>query len=51
MSVTIRDAVIGDVPALLALVRELAEYERLPHTVIATEASLASSLFGERPAA
>ncbi len=51
MSVTIRPAEIGDVPALLALVRELAEYERLPHSVVATEASLASTLFGERPEA
>jgi GNAT superfamily N-acetyltransferase len=51
MSVTIRAADVGDVPALLALVRELAEYERLPHAVVATEASLAASLFGERPEA
>lgn len=51
MSVTIRAADVGDVPALLGLVRELAEYERLPHAVVATEASLAASLFGERPEA
>ncbi len=51
MSVTIRSADVGDVPVLLKLVKELAEYERLPHTVVATEASLAASLFGERPEA
>jgi GNAT superfamily N-acetyltransferase len=51
MSITIRPAVIDDAPAILALVRELAEYERLPHMVEATEASLEESLFGERPGA
>ena len=47
----IRPATERDVPLILALIRELAEYERLSHAVVATEGSLANSLFGERPAA
>ena len=31
--------------------RALAEYEKLSHEVVATEAALAQTLFGERPAA
>jgi len=45
----IRPAVDGDLPLILALIRELAEYERLSHQVVATEASLRATLFGERP--
>ena len=48
---TIRSATVDDVPLILALIRELAEYEREPDAVIATEALLAEQLFGERPAA
>ncbi len=40
-----------DVPLLLALIRELAEFERLTHVVRVTEAVLEESLFGDRPAA
>lgn len=40
-----------DVPLIHAFIRELAEYERLSHEVVATEASLRETLFGERPAA
>ena len=36
---------------LLQLIRELAEYERLAHQVVATERNLADSLFGPEPAA
>jgi GNAT superfamily N-acetyltransferase len=36
-----------DVPLLLALIRELAEYERLADQVIATEAVMRESLFRE----
>jgi GNAT superfamily N-acetyltransferase len=36
----------ADVPELLRLVRELAEFERLLHEVVATEASLEAALFG-----
>lgn len=46
----IRPAVPGDVPAILALIRELAEYEREPDAVRATGGDLTSALFGERPA-
>jgi len=47
----IRSAVEADVPALLAFIRELAEYEKLGHEAAATEGSLRDSLFGERKAA
>lgn len=40
----------ADVPLLLALVLELAEFEQLRHAVDATEESLAAALFGTRPA-
>lgn len=40
-----------DVPAILALIRGLADYEHLSHEVVATEAVLRDSLFGARPAA
>ena len=46
----IRTATPGDVPAVLSMVRELAEYERAPHEVTATEAQLHTALFGENPA-
>ena len=41
----------GDEAVVLALIGELAEYERLADTVVATEADLTRCLFGERPAA
>ncbi len=47
----IRDARAEDVPLILAFIRELAEYERLTHQVVATEKLLGESLFGERRAA
>jgi GNAT superfamily N-acetyltransferase len=47
----VRFATEEDVPLILALIRELAEYEKLPHEVVATEDRLCASLFGERPAA
>ena len=45
----IREAIAADVPVILGLIRELAEYERLLDMVVATEASLHRSLFGPRP--
>ncbi|MEI9983686.1 MAG: GNAT family N-acetyltransferase [Aliidongia sp.] len=36
----IRDAVPEDVPAILRMIRELAEFERQPDAVVATEADL-----------
>jgi GNAT superfamily N-acetyltransferase len=44
----IRAATEDDVPLILSLIRELAEYERLSHEVVATEEALRDSLFGER---
>lgn len=45
----LRAAVEADVPLLMTLIRELAEYERLADEVVATERDLRSSLFGARP--
>jgi GNAT superfamily N-acetyltransferase len=47
----IRDARPEDVPLLLGLFRELAEYEHLEEHLQATEELLEQALFGERPAA
>ncbi|MFF8290841.1 GNAT family N-acetyltransferase [Streptomyces sp. NPDC016309] len=47
----IRSAVVDDVPALYAMVRELAEYEKALDEVRASEEQLREALFGERPAA
>ena len=44
----IRPATEDDVPIILSLIRELAEYERLSHEAVATEGLLRESLFGER---
>ena len=49
VGVEIRSATEADVPLILSFVRELAEYERLPHEVVATEAGLRETLFGARP--
>jgi GNAT superfamily N-acetyltransferase len=40
-----------DIPAILALIQALAEYERLTHEVMATEDRLRETLFGTRPSA
>ncbi|MEA2308335.1 MAG: hypothetical protein QOI65_621 [Thermoleophilaceae bacterium] len=47
----IRPAATGDAPLILALIRELAEYERLADQAVGTEADIERHLFGERPAA
>ena len=47
----IRLATPDDVPVLLALVRELAAYEREPDAVETTEAMLHDALFGRAPVA
>ena len=47
----IRDATPDDVPALHALICELADFEKLRHAVTATEDDLRRALFGERPSA
>ena len=50
-SLSITAACPADVPLILALISELAEYEKLSHEAIATEASLQDSLFGTKPGA
>jgi GNAT superfamily N-acetyltransferase len=47
----LRPAQQSDVPDLLRLIKELADYERLAHMVQATEALLLAHLFGPQPAA
>jgi GNAT superfamily N-acetyltransferase len=42
---------VEDVPTLLGLFKELAEYEHLEHELHATEEQLSEALFGARPAA
>lgn len=46
----IRPARAGDIPAIHAMIRELAEYERGLDEVTATEDDLARALLAERPA-
>jgi GNAT superfamily N-acetyltransferase len=45
----IRDATPADVPALHALIGDLARYEKLEHAHVGTAASLEAHLFGPRP--
>lgn len=47
----IRAAKSEDVPAILSLIRELAEYEHLTDQCVATEEKLRTHLFGTNPAA
>ena len=49
--ITLRPAAAADIPHILAFIRELAEYEKLAHEAVADEATLATQLFGEHPAA
>jgi GNAT superfamily N-acetyltransferase len=51
LAASLRFAVRADVPEILRLIRALAEYEKLSHEVVATEAALAQTLFGAKPAA
>ena len=46
---TLRNATVEDVPLILRFIRELAEYERLGHEVVANEDSVRETLFGTRP--
>jgi GNAT superfamily N-acetyltransferase len=48
-SLTVRPATPADVPLILALIRELADYERAPEQAVATPALLHAALFGPRP--
>ncbi|MEV7726636.1 GNAT family N-acetyltransferase [Streptomyces sp. NPDC101733] len=47
----IRTAQVSDVPVIHAMVRELAEYEKVPHEARATPEQVREALFGEHPAA
>jgi len=49
MATIIRPAVAADVSLILALIRGLAEYERAPEAVIATEEDLLRDGFGPNP--
>lgn len=50
MSIHVRSAVRADVPVIVAMIRELAEYEKAPAEAVATETLIADALFGARPA-
>jgi GNAT superfamily N-acetyltransferase len=45
---SIRKAAEEDVPLVLSFIKQLAEYEKLAHEVVATEEILHQSLFGDR---
>ncbi len=47
--VTFRDAEPGDERLVAHFVRRLAEYEKMEHLAIGTEADFARALFGEKP--
>jgi GNAT superfamily N-acetyltransferase len=51
MTLRIDAATPADVPTILQLIRELAEFERLLHDVVATEDDVREALFGARPVA
>ena len=46
----IREATPADVPEILAMIHELADYEKAPHEVVATPGLLREALFGPDPA-
>ncbi len=48
-SFQIKQATVQDVPLILSFIKDLAEYEKLSHEVMATEESLRESLFGAKP--
>lgn len=45
----IRTAVATDVPLILDLIRELADYEKAPQEAVATQEQLTEALFGANP--
>ncbi len=49
--VRVRFATRADLGTILDFIRQLAEYEKLAHEVVADEATLAGHLFGARPMA
>jgi GNAT superfamily N-acetyltransferase len=50
-ALAVRDAERADLPLLLAMFGELADYEQLGDVLVADEQSLGRALFGEHPAA
>lgn len=49
LNITVRDAVKGDMPAVLSLIKDLAEFEKSPEAVIVTVDDLVQDGFGEKP--
>lgn len=49
MTLEIREANESDVPQIQKFIRDLANYEKLEHLVVATEAQLRETLFGSSP--
>ncbi len=49
--IEIKNAQPQEIPLILSFIRELAEYERLAHAVVATEELLHEHLFGPQPKA
>ncbi|MGA8807891.1 MAG: GNAT family N-acetyltransferase [Thermoanaerobaculia bacterium] len=49
MAFKIREANESDVPQIHQFIRDLADYEKLGHVVVATEAQLLATLFGDTP--
>ena len=47
-SIYIREATAKDVPLILSLIKEIADYEKLRYEVIATEDDIRENLFGSR---
>jgi len=50
-TIRIESATERDVPVILQMIRELADYEKMSEQVIATEIGLREALFGARPSA
>jgi GNAT superfamily N-acetyltransferase len=50
-NIEIRSATVQDVAVVLQMIRDLAEYEKLSHVVVATDDKIRATLFGENPAA
>ena len=47
-SLIIRQAIIDDCPLILHFIKELADYEKLLHEVVADVATLEETLFGDK---
>lgn len=46
-AIKIKSATVSDIPLILSLIKELADYEKLSHEVVATEEALKKTLFGQ----